>query len=336
MRKDTLAPAPIDDVDGLFLDLDGVVYQGRHAIPGAIDALTAAREKLPLIYLTNNASRTDEQVAEHLRHLGLAVSADEVITSPQAAIRVLAQHVPARSRVLMIGGDGLRVELEKAGFVPVHSASESPAAVVQGFAPSLGWADLAQAAFALQNTKIPWIATNMDWTIPVEGGIAPGNGSLVSAVHNAAGRMPDAVAGKPETPMFELARARFGLKRPLMIGDRLDTDIRGAHRAGIPSVLVLTGIDRGKALFSANTDERPTYVLSSLAELSSPYAAPVEHRGQWRSGGAAVHVDERRLVVDSRGTHAETLRAASAAIWNSGIPVYQFDVDNTMRELAEG
>src|SRR5690606_34782169 len=185
-----------------------------------------AAEAVRLGYITNNASRTDAAVAEHLSALGLTVAADDVVTSPQAAMRLLSTMVPPPATILIVGGDGLVAEAHKAGYRVTRSAEDSPAAVVQGFAPEIAWTDLAEAAFALQVPEedggIPWISTTTDWTIPRGRGVAPGNGTLVSAVHTAIGRL-STVAGKPEKPIFEVATERFGAERPLFIGDRLDT-----------------------------------------------------------------------------------------------------------------
>lgn len=228
-------PTPLDGIDVVLADLDGVVYAGSGALPYAVESLNRAGETRRLGYVTNNASRTDASVAGHLSELGLRVTPDDVVTSPQAAVRLLADRIAPASTVLVVGGEGLVVELEKAGFIVTRSADDTPAAVVQGFAPEVGWAQLAEAAFALALPEdqggIPWIATNTDWTIPQARGIAPGNGTLVSAVHTAVGRLP-LVAGKPEIPIFLEAVKRFEAKTPLFIGDRLDTDILGANRAG--------------------------------------------------------------------------------------------------------
>ena len=177
-----------------------------------------------------------------------------------------------------------------------RSAEDSPAAVVQGFAPEVGWTQLAEAAFALKVPEeeggIPWIATNTDWTIPQSRGIAPGNGTLVSAVHTAVGRLAT-VAGKPEVPIFEEAVARFGARHPLFLGDRLDTDILGANRAGIPSALVLTGIDRPKHVLAAPAGSQPTFILGDLRELHEPYPE-VRRRRRRRDACAARRVRDRR------------------------------------------
>lgn len=337
-RPRAVQPTPLDGVDVLLADLDGVVYQGRAAIPHAVDAINRAGERVPIGYITNNASRTDAAVAEQLRGFGLHVDPEHVVTSPQAAVELLANLVPAGATVLVVGGEGLTAELEKAGFGITRSADDRPAAVVQGFHPSVGWEQLAQAAFALARPRgadagdgIPWVATNTDWTIPVDGGIAPGNGTLVSAVHTAVGRLP-VVAGKPERAIFDTALARFGASSPLMIGDRLDTDILGANRAGIRSLLVLTGIDGPKQVLAAEGDSRPTMIVDDLRALHEPYAGPetAERRGVRviTAGAAEVHVDGNRVTLRRAGdSPAETLRAATAAVWGAGVPIYGLEVD---------
>ncbi len=321
---------PLDGVDLVLADLDGVVYKGPDAIPHAVESLNRAAETVRVGYITNNASRTDASVAGHLNELGLHVAPSDVVTSPQAAVRLLAEHVPAGSTILVVGGDGLVDEVTKAGFGVTRSAEEDPAAVIQGFAPEVGWRELAEAAFALQGrteAERPWIATNTDWTIPVARGIAPGNGTLVSAVHTAVGRLP-LVAGKPETAIFEEAIARFGATKPLFIGDRLDTDILGANRAGIASAIVLTGVDGAKQLIAADANSRPTYILRDLRGLSEPYpAASTARDGSVTVGGATVtiHGDDVRIVREG-DDELDLLRAACRAIWDSGRAIYGLNV----------
>lgn len=324
-RKPVLR-TPLDGVDALLADLDGVVYAGPGALPHAVDSLNTAAQRIRLGYITNNASRTDASVAEHLTTLGLQVAPSDVITSPQAAMRLLAGIVPAPATILIVGGDGLVDEAQKAGYSITRSAEDSPAAVVQGFAPEVAWTDLAEAAFALKVPEdeggIPWIATNTDWTIPRERGVAPGNGTLVSAVHTAIGRLAT-VAGKPEAPIFEVAVDRFGARKALFIGDRLDTDIMGASRVGIDSALVLTGIDRPKHVLAAPAGSRPTYILSDLRELHLPYPEAVEKDGVFTVNGAAVRVVGADVeIVAESGNQIDLLRAGAAAIWASGTPVF--------------
>jgi HAD superfamily hydrolase (TIGR01450 family) len=329
-RARNSAPAtPLAGVDVVLADLDGVVYKGHEAIPHAVDSLNRAAEGARVAYITNNASRTDATVAEQLRGFGLSVEPSDVVTSPQAAVRLLAGLVPAGSRILVIGGDGLSSVVAAAGFTVVDSADDEPAAVIQGFSPELGWKDLAEASFALAGGEagIPWVATNTDWTIPVARGIAPGNGTLVSAVHSAVGRLP-VVAGKPEVAIFDEARARFGAQHPIFIGDRLDTDVLGANRAGIDSVLVLTGIDKAKQLLAAGADSRPTYILGDLRGLHEPYPAVEKGRGGATVvGDAAVRVNGTTVEIVREGDdELNLLRAACRAIWDSGLAIYALDV----------
>jgi glycerol 3-phosphatase-2 len=332
-RLMTDAASPLSGIDLVLADLDGVVYRGPDAIPFAVESLNAAAEKLRVGYITNNASRTAASVAEHLTSLGLSVEAGDVVTSPQAAMRVLITLVPAGSTILVVGGHGLTDEVEKAGFTVTRSALDGPAAVVQGFAPEVGWTQLAEASFALHSANdapgIPWVATNTDWTIPQARGTAPGNGTLVSAVHTAVGRLP-VVAGKPEVPMFEVATERFGAAHTLVIGDRLDTDILGANRAGLSSVLVLTGIDQAKQVLAAEKDQRPTFILEDLRQLAEPYPSVVETTDGEATiitvGSAVVRRSGENITVDVAGTDLDRLRAGAAAIWNSGTPIYGFRV----------
>lgn len=329
-----VSASPIDGVDVVLADLDGVVYTGRQAITHAVESLNRAQETKRVGYITNNASRTDAQVGDHLRELGLTLVTEDVVTSPQAATALLRGIVEPGKKILVIGGEGLRDEVVKAGYVVTDSAHDSPAAVVQGFSPDLGWNHLAEASFALnaknaagEPLNTPWIATNMDWTIPVERGIAPGNGSLVSAVHNAVSRLP-LVAGKPEVPIFEEAMRRFGTKSVLFIGDRLDTDILGANRAGIPSAVVLTGIDRAKQLLAAPEGSRPTYILGDLRELHQPYPESVTGKnGSVTVRGSRVRKQGMEIVIEKEGDNElDLLRAACQVIWDSGLAIFGFNV----------
>jgi len=321
---------PLQDVDVVLADLDGVVYAGTGALPHAVESLNLSREGRRLGYITNNASRTDASVAGHLSELGLATEPADVVTSPQAAMRLLTERIAAGSTVLVVGGDGLVSELQKSGFVVTRSADDAPAAVVQGFAPEVGWAHLAEAAYALalpeEEGGIPWIATNTDWTIPQARGVAPGNGTLVSAVHTAVGRLAT-VAGKPEVPIFEEAVARFGARHPLFLGDRLDTDILGANRAGIPSALILTGIDRPKHVLAAPAGSQPTFILGDLRELHEPYPEASVRDGVVTVGGAKVRVEGPDVQIVAEGDRpVDLLRAGAKAIWDTGRAIYGFRV----------
>ncbi|MFG6501724.1 HAD-IIA family hydrolase [Microbacterium sp. P05] len=332
--KRAVDPTPLEGVDVVLADLDGVVYAGAGPIAYAVESLNRAREGRRLGYITNNASRTDASVAAHLSELGLPTAPSDVVTSPQAAMRLLVEVVPPGSTILVVGGEGLVVEVEKAGFVVTRSADDAPAAVVQGFAPDVAWVHLAEAAFALQKPLdeggIPWIATNTDWTIPQARGIAPGNGTLVSAVHTAVGRLAT-VAGKPEVPIFHEAVRRFDAVSPLFIGDRLDTDIKGAVAAGMRSAAVLTGIDRPKHLLAAPPDSRPDYILGDLRELFEPYPATLTKGTRTTVGGAVVEVDGADLRIITAGDRPiDLVRAGCAAVWDSGRAIFGFRVPDRL------
>jgi glycerol-1-phosphatase len=326
---------PLDSVDLILADLDGVIYTGRNAIPHAVESINRAAESIRVGYITNNASRTPASVADHLTGLGLHVAPEEVVTSPQAAVRLLADLVPAGSTILVVGGAGLLEVVVAAGFVVTDSADDRPAAVIQGFAPDVGWKQLAEASYALardtEGNGIPWVATNTDWTIPQERGIAPGNGTLVSAVHSAVGILP-VVAGKPEIAIFREATNRFGASSPLFIGDRLDTDILGANRAGIPSVMVLTGIDHAKQVIAAGPESRPHFILEDLRGLSEPYPAieagtDADGSAVTRVGDAVLRRRDNILSIENAGqSKINLVRAGAAAVWMSGLAIYALDV----------
>lgn len=250
------------DYDCLFVDLDGVVYRGAHAVPHAVGAL----REFPggVVYVTNNASRTPEAVAYQLCGYGLSVAAEDVVTSAQAAAAHLVTLVPPGAAVLVIGGSGLVQAVQDQGLRVVKSADEADA-VVQGYSPDLGWADLAEASYALAR-DIPWVASNTDMSVPTARGIAPGNGTLVAAVSAATGRHP-IVTGKPHWPIMELARQRARAQKPLVIGDRLDTDIDAANAVGMDSLLVLTGVNGWRDVLNLPMDRLPTYMAQDLRIL---------------------------------------------------------------------
>lgn len=259
----------LSEHDALLLDLDGVVYAGTTALPHAVESLGQARMAgINLAFVTNNASRTPAQVAGMLTGMGVPAEPRDVVTSAQAAARVLAELLAPGALVLVVGGEGLLEAVRERGFVVVNSAADHPQAVVQGFSPDVGWRQLAEATFALRAGAL-YVASNTDLTIPTAHGIGPGNGLLVHAVRTASGVAP-VVAGKPETPLMAESVERVAAARPLVVGDRLDTDIAGANRAGIPSLLVLTGVTDVGGLLAAQGEERPTYVGRDLRALLRP------------------------------------------------------------------
>ncbi|PKW06905.1 Haloacid Dehalogenase Superfamily Class (subfamily) IIA [Streptomyces sp. 1222.5] len=302
--------------DTALLDLDGVVYAGGNAIAHAVDSLEAARSGgMHLAYVTNNALRTPDAVAGHLTELGIPTGAADVITSAQAVARLISEQVPAGARVLVIGGEGLRVALRERGLTPVESADDDPVAVVQGYGgPDLPWGRFAEASYAVAR-GVPWFASNTDLTIPSGRGIAPGNGAAVEVVRIATGAEPQ-VAGKPLPPMHKETIIRTGAKRPLVVGDRLDTDIEGAFNGGVDSLLVLTGVTDGAQLLAAPPRHRPTYVDGDLRGLLAAQPEVTRDGDGFRCGEWTARAGTGRLEVDGGGTAAmDGLRALCAAAW---------------------
>ncbi|MGH3471680.1 MAG: HAD-IIA family hydrolase [Nocardioidaceae bacterium] len=305
------------DYDCVMLDLDGVVYVGAQAVEGVPSVLERVRKRgVTLAFVTNNASRSPEAVAGHLAELGIPAAGADVITSAQAAATEIARQVPTGSRVLVIGGEALAEEVRGKGMVPVRSATQSPKAVVQGFHADIGWRDLAECAYAV-STGLPWVASNLDLTLPTERGTAPGNGSLVAAVSAAAGRGPSAVAGKPYRPLFDEAVERTGCQHPLMVGDRLDTDIQGANRCGAESLLVMTGVTSVGAVCTAPPEQRPTFVGWTTRALEQVHQVPAGTRHGANLGGWHAYVDEDgQLTADGAGeSRDDLLRALVTAAW---------------------
>ncbi|KAB1150432.1 HAD hydrolase-like protein [Streptomyces luteolifulvus] len=324
--------------DTALLDLDGVVYAGGNAIAYAVDSLATARAGgMHLAYVTNNALRTPDAVAGHLTELGIPTGASDVITSAQAVARLIAEQVPEGARVLVIGGEGLRVALRERGLEPVDSADDGPAAVVQGYGgPELTWGRFAEACYAIAR-GVPWFASNTDLTIPGARGIGPGNGAAVEVVRIATGAEPQ-VAGKPLPPMHRETVLRTGAERPLVVGDRLDTDIEGAFNGDVDSLLVLTGVTDGAQLLAAPPHHRPTYVDADLRGLltSQPEVTEVTEDGEgFRCGGWTATAGAERLELEGDGEALDGLRALCAAAWTAaGEGVCELDSGKALARLG--
>jgi glycerol 3-phosphatase-2 len=304
--------------DALLADLDGVVYAGPHAIPGAVESLRRlAGIGVGLGYVTNNASRSPAQVAQHLRGLGAPAEDAQVVSSSQAAAELLASLLPAGARVLITGSAALACEVELVGLIPVRSAAEGPVAVVQGFSPDVGWKDLAEASYVVAGGAL-WVATNTDMSIPQARGIAPGNGTLVAAVAAATGQRP-LVAGKPEAPLFRAAAKRLAADRPLVVGDRLDTDILGGNNAGFATAAVLTGVDTRESILAARTLERPDFIIRDLTELYQPYPVVEHDDGRYRCGSASAVVRGQSVRISGDPADLDSWRAACSAWWAANL-----------------
>jgi glycerol-1-phosphatase len=274
----------VDRYDLIIFDLDGVIYLIDKPIPGAAETVERLHaEGTPIAYVTNNASRRSADVAALLTGMGVPAGPDEVLTSAGAAATMLAARLPAGAPVLVVGADALRAEVHDAGLTPVATFEDKPAAVVQGYGPDVGWRILAEAALSVRAGAL-WMATNTDRTLPSTRGPLPGNGSLIAVLETALDRQPDVVVGKPQPALFTTAAEQAKARRPLVVGDRLDTDIEGAVSAGLDSLLVLSGISDRAELLAAPAQRRPTFVAADVTALFEPVEAadiPADVHAAW-------------------------------------------------------
>ncbi|MCW2637629.1 MAG: putative sugar phosphatase of superfamily [Blastococcus sp.] len=315
---------PAGRYDVALLDLDGVVYVGPDAVPGVPRALAAARDAgMRLGFVTNNAARTPGEVAAHLTELGVPASDGDVITSSQAAATVVAARLGPGGAVLPVGGPGVAAALTAAGLRVVERADDQPLAVVQGYGRDVGWAQLAEAVVAIRNGA-EHVATNTDATIPSPRGPLPGNGAMVGVVSAVTGQAP-LVTGKPDPAMHAECVRRTAARRPLVVGDRLDTDIEGARRAGAASLLVLTGVTDPAALLAAPPGQRPDLVSADAAGLLVAHPSVTVVDGGWRCGSWTVRAAEAPgtwlLAADAStpeatGDGLDGLRVLCVAHWD--------------------
>jgi 4-nitrophenyl phosphatase len=266
----------------VVFDLDGVLYRGADPVPGAADALARLRARgARVFFLTNNSTQTRADFVAKLTGMGMPCAEDEVMTSAYAtAVYLTRVQNAAGKSALVIGGDGLRTELTRAGLTVLHpddwdpEDANAPAVdyVVVGLDRGFTYQRLHRAQQAVLRGAA-FVATNRDGQFPVEGGrVTPGAGSVVAAIAAAADKEPLTI-GKPETGGLEAILAASGAAPAdaLMVGDRLDTDIWCGNRLGVPSALVLTGItsaERARELVAARPEWAPTYTLNDLTELS--------------------------------------------------------------------
>lgn len=320
--------------DCLLLDLDGTVFRGHEATPGSVETLAAIEART--LFVTNNASRGPSEVAEHLVGLGFAADAADVVTSAQSAARLLATQLPNGATVLVVGTESLAAEVSNVGLRPVRLFSDDPVAVVQGHSPETGWSDLSEAALAIRAGAL-WVATNVDRTLPSERGLLVGNGSMVAAVRSATDSEPQ-VAGKPAPTLMNDALARGHFNSPLAVGDRLDTDIAGANAAGLPSLLVLTGVSTAAEMVYAVAAERPNYVAPDLRSLDAESnALRIAPDPAWR-----IETGPRAVTVHSTGQDERdplgVVRATASAVWQAGFDGRSFAVaggDDTAHQALQ-
>ena len=321
-----------ESYDALLLDLDGTVYLGGQPIDHVAPALARAKQQgARSVFVTNNASRPPAEVAASLAGMGVPAGPEDVLTSPQAAAIMLADRHPAGTRVLVVGAPWLAESVTNAGLVPVRLAADEPAALVQGHSPDTGWRELAEACIALR-AGVDWVACNVDSTLPTDRGLLPGNGAMVAALVAATGLQPR-VAGKPERPLLDAAVRLVSSERPLVVGDRLDTDIACAVAAGAPSLLVFTGVSSAADLLAAVPAQRPTYLafdLRGLVEEDHAARIPAATSSSSSLEWSVTPQADSLILASSRGSSgngqsisdASALRALAmltARAWASGL-----------------
>ena len=312
-----------EDYDCALLDLDGTAWSGDERIEHAAASVIEARGLgMASAFVTNNAMRTPAQVTDKLNSMDFEATADMVMTSAMDIAAIMAEELAEGSKVLVIGGAGLRLALEERGFVLVDSADDEPAAVVQGLDKQVDWALLSEGAFAIERGAA-FYASNLDATLPVERGQALGNGSLVRAIQHATRKRPTA-GGKPEPGIYRRASELVGAQNPLAVGDRLETDIMGAVAAGVPAMHVLTGVHMARDVIRAPRGQRPSYLAIDMRGLLEAHPAPKHHRdGTWTCGLSQVAKVERSGILtldDVELTEPVTItidsyRALAAAAW---------------------
>jgi HAD superfamily hydrolase (TIGR01450 family) len=300
--------------DLLMFDLDGVVYVDGHAVDHAAQSIAEARDGgAHIAFVTNNASRTPQQVAAHLRELGVKAHARDVVTSSQAAARLLHEAHGRAAPIAVLGADGLVAALREAGLEPVEVGDERAVAIVSGYAPEVRWRVIMLAATRIRK-GLPWVATNTDLTLPTDDGPAPGHGLLVRMISDFAEVAPE-IAGKPQRPLLDETRRRVEGERPLMVGDRLDTDISGARNAEVDSLLVMTGVTSLEDLVAAPPEQRPTWIGRDLRALGRPGIAAHEEGDGWCAGGWSARVNGGRLAIEASGGDDGWWAAVAAAAW---------------------
>lgn len=322
------------DHDCLLLDLDGTVFRGNEPTPGAVETLAVVSSRV--LFVTNNASRGPAEVAQHLCAMGFTAKPDDIVTSAQSAARLLQEQLQPGAAVLIVGTDSLAAEVRNVGLKPVRLWSDDPVAVVQGHSPQTGWADLAEAALAIRGGAL-WVAANVDKTLPSERGLLPGNGAMVAALRAATDSDP-LVAGKPEPTLLTDALARGKFRTPLVVGDRLDTDIAGANAAGLPSLHVLSGVSTAADTVRADVGQRPNYIAQDLRSLNARAdSLRIGPHPAWD-----VDVGPTAVTVQSTGRDPgdslSVVRATAGAVWNAQLDarrVVLMALDDTARQAME-
>lgn len=257
-------------VSTFIFDLDGVIWRGAAPVAGAVSSLAKLRAAgRDCLFATNNSSRPPDFYAQKLRALGIEAASESIVTSATATALHLSRHLPRGFSVYLVGEAGIAEALQSIGarVVGDEEEMESVDCVVVGIDREFSYAKLDRAQqFLLRGAH--FIATNRDATFPLENGVSPGTGAIVAAVATAAGREPLSM-GKPDPQMLLAILENQGLKpaQAAMIGDRLDTDIACAKRAGIGAIFVATGVTPMETARQATGELRPDLFFADLPAL---------------------------------------------------------------------
>jgi glycerol-1-phosphatase len=290
---------------GIVLDLDGVVYLGDQVVPAAPAALEGVRGLgVRLAFVTNNSFRPPELVAEKLGRLGVKAAVEEVLTSAHATVRLLGGEDGLDGvKVLVIGGPGLRQALRGAGARLIDGADWREAEVVAvGFDPGLTYERVRTAALAIR-AGARFVGSNPDTTLPTPEGFWPGAGATLAMLRAATGVRPE-VAGKPEPALFETVAAAIGPGPYLMVGDRADTDLDGAHRLGWSTALVLSGVVAMADL--PDLAVAPDHLLADIGGLLDPPGPAIREAtpADTRAAAALLATCQDAATADRAGTPA--------------------------------
>ncbi len=255
----------LSEIKALVIDMDGVLWRGETALPGLTALFDILRQRqMPFMLATNNATKTQSQYVQKFAKFGIDMNPDRVMTSSLATAEYLKTQFSPGTRLHVVGQDGIRQAVAEAGF---EIAEIKVAAVVVGLDFELTYEKL-RTAVILINKGARFISTNADLTFPFEGGVAPGNGAILAAITAATGQKPISI-GKPEPTIFELALGRLGTNpaQTAVLGDRLETDILGGQRAGLKTILVLSGVTQPEAL--ATSEIKPDWVFSGIDKVAA-------------------------------------------------------------------
>jgi 4-nitrophenyl phosphatase len=276
---------PLTDVRAVIIDMDGVLWEGNRPFPGLTEFFAALRElQIKFVLATNNASQTPEQYVARLAGFGVTIARAEVLSSAQAAALHLAQVASNGKRVFAIGEAGVQRAFSEQGFTLTDLYDVSAQYVVVGMDRAISWDKLATATLNIR-AGARFIGTNPDRTLPTERGLTHGNGAILAALQAATGVAPT-IIGKPEPTMYQIAMQRLGVKaeHTVAIGDRLDTDILGAVRAGLRSILVLSGVSTPDDV--ARSDFKPTWVRRDIRGITEQLREGAAEHGS--KGGSTL------------------------------------------------